>query len=348
MKKSHCFVLFLIFILALSQGIRGQGANLGVTVVGEEIHFQGKPVKVLGLRCSNALISDATTGELIDSLDLYQSYGINLVSVFVMGSRFGDVKGYLPDSRLNPVYRDRLKRILEATRRKGMMMIVGCLYWSTSKAKEDLTHWTQADADLAVANTARWLGENEFYHVILDPDNEGMATREESWSADSMIQAAKKANPHLVVANNTKQVTANEDLNMHFGEPEAGKPWFDSEATPKNAPGNYWGKFSKETHQEDNAFYNYSRIGRYTGEMKEDQIRQTREGMENFNGHVLASTWIQCTADEGVGGPFCHPGGYSELGSSENLQAAWNKDIDRIHEDAGIRWWLEYIKAHFL
>lgn len=340
---------YVFFSLALAWVVQIQAALPHVTVRSDEIFFQGKPVKILGLRCSNALISDATTEEMIAALDLYQSYGLNLVSVFVMGSRFGDVKGYLPDGSMNPVYQARLRRILEATQEKGMMMIVGCLYWSTSKAKEDLRHWTQEDANRAIANTARWLGENNFNHVILDPDNEGMATRMEDWSAESMIQAAKKANPDLVVANNTQEVTASEDLNMHFGEPEAGKPWFDSEATPKNAPGNYWGKFSKETHQQDDShFYNYSRIGRYTEEMKADQLRQTREGMEKFNGHVLASTWIQCVADGGVGGPFCQPGGISELGSDVDLTAPWNQNIDAIHPDAGIRWWLEYVRKRYL
>lgn len=77
--------------------------------------------------------------------------------------------------------------------------------------------------------------------------------------------------------------------------------------------------------------------------MKEDQLRQTRDGMENFNGHVLASTWLQCAPNEGVDGPFCDPGGRSELGS-DDPNAEWNRDIDTIHPDAGIRWWLEYVR----
>ena len=82
---------------------------------------------------------------------------------------------------MDPVYRNRLERILRATEKRQMMMIVGCLYRSTSKAKEDLSDWTQRDADQAIANTARCLGENEFHYVILDPDNEGMATRAMIW-----------------------------------------------------------------------------------------------------------------------------------------------------------------------
>ena len=37
------------------------------------------------------------------------------------------------------------------------MVLVGCLYWSTSRAKEDLGHWTQVEANRAVAQTVEWL-----------------------------------------------------------------------------------------------------------------------------------------------------------------------------------------------
>lgn len=318
-----------------------------VTISADRILLNGHPVKLIGLRCSNALISDATTDDLIDALDFYCSYGINTVSVYLMGSRFGDVKGYLPDGTLAPAYQERLERLLQATDQRRMVVIVGCLYWGTSAAKDGLSNWTQADADRAVANTAEWLRDGEFAHVILDPDNEGMAVRAMNWQVESMIAAAKRANSALPVANNTRQDPPNEDLNIHFGKRESGKPWLDSEATPKNGPGGYWGRFSKQSHQANSDFYNYSRIGRYTREMKQEQLSETKSQIKQFNGYVLASTWLQCGPDGHVGGPFTHPGGPSDLGSNDNEQAAWNIDIDQIHPQAGIRWWLEFVKAAY-
>lgn len=330
-------------------GLQAAGAakTTRVAVKSDQILLNDSPVKVIGLRCSNALISDGTVEDLVKSLDLYRSYGVNAVSVYLMGSRFGDVKGYLPDSSLNPVYRDRLERVLQATGERGMIAIVGCLYWSTSRAREDLSAWTQKDAEQAVRETARWLAEKEFTHVILDPDNEGMAVRANDWKIASLIDAAKSGNPDLVVANNTHQKPPNEDLNMHFGKQEAGKPWFDSEATPGETPGGYWGSFSKETHRKNKSYYNYSRIGRYTAEMKADQLRQTADEIERFNGYVLASTWLQCGPAEGTGGPFTHPGGRSRLGSGDDEDAAWNREIDAVHPDAGILWWLEFVREHY-
>lgn len=338
---SHLAITFLTLACG---SVTTRAGDTHLKVEHDHILLNHHPAKLIGLRCSNALISDAAANDLIQALDLYRSYGLNTVSVFLMGSRFGDVRGYLPDGSLNPVYRDRLERILRATDERGMAIIVGCLYWSTSKAKEDLSAWTQADADKAVANTAHWLRDKGFQHVILDPDNEGMAVRAKDWQVESLIRAAKTAYPDLVVANNTKQNPPNEDLNMHFGKPEKGKPWLDSEATPDHTPGGYWGRFSKQTHQADPRFYNYSRIGRYTAEMKADQLKQTREELERFNGYVLASTWLQCSPAERVGGPFTNPGGQSNLGSGANENAAWNTDIDAIHPDAGILWWLEFIR----
>jgi hypothetical protein len=60
-----------------------------LSVRGTSTCLDGQPFLVVGLRCSNALISDRATGELIANLGLFASYGVNAVSVYWMGSRFG-------------------------------------------------------------------------------------------------------------------------------------------------------------------------------------------------------------------------------------------------------------------
>ena len=269
-----------------------------------------------------------------------QSYGLNTVSVFIMGSRFGDVAGYRGDGSMDPVIQARLAKVLDATAERNMICIVGCLYWSTSRAKKDLSRWKETDACHAIAGTAKWIAERGDRHVILDVDNEGMASRDRGWSTTNMIAAAKKAASELIVAANIRGPADGEDLNIHHSPYEPGKPWFDSEASP-DAPGGYWGKLSKETHQQNPKYYNYSRIGRYTSQMKANQLRQTRDELTKFSGYVFTSTWLQCSPAEGVGGPFVSFGGRSELGSADDKDAAWNQDIDTLHADAGILWWLE-------
>ena len=94
-------------------------------VEGQTLRLNDRAFKVIGLRCSNALISEATTEQLIDNLDAFKSYGVNTVSVFFMGSRFGDVKGYREDASLNPVYSQRMDRIITAADKRAMVVLVG-------------------------------------------------------------------------------------------------------------------------------------------------------------------------------------------------------------------------------
>src|SRR5205085_11974741 len=108
-------------------------------------------------------------------LSVFKSYGINTISVYIMGSRFGDVKGYNPDATLNTVYASRLGNIIAEANKRGMIVLVGCLYWSVSTANDELGNWTQTQANTAIANTIRWLKANQFKNVFVDPDNEGMA-----------------------------------------------------------------------------------------------------------------------------------------------------------------------------
>ena len=305
---------------------------------GSRLFINDQAFKVTGLRCSNALISDTTTQELIDNLGIFKSYGVNTVSVFLMGSRFGDVKGYLPDGSLSPVHAKRMLRIIKAADDQGMVVVVGCLYWSTSRAKEDLMHWTQAEANKAVANTVKWLSEHDYRNVFVDADNEGMSP----FSIKQMIDAAHAVAPRYAIAFNARSVPPqNADIYVHHSAKVDGKPWIETEGSPPSHNGQgYWGKFTKASHMDNPGFYNYSRIGRCTSQMKAGQIDATRHAIDKYNGYMLASTWLQCAPGEGVGGPFHRPGGRSNINDVD-------QDIDTLHSDAGILWWLEFVKERW-
>jgi hypothetical protein len=49
----------------------------------------------------------------------------------------------------------------------------------------------------------------------------------------------------------------------------------------------------------------------------------------------------------GGNGPFGRPGGRSELGSGDDPQAIWIRQIDTIPPEAGILWWLEFVKETY-
>lgn len=329
------FVLLLVLLTgALVTPVKAD--RYVFSVKGNKVYLNGKEFKVIGLRCSNALVSDADVKELTENLDVFKSYGVNTISVFFMGSRFGDVKGYRPDASLDPVYAERMARVIEQADKRGMVVLVGCLYWSNSRAKENLVQWKQANAEEAVANTIRWLKEHNFRNVFIDPDNEGMASREAGWSIKKMIDAAHQVDASYVIGYNNKDAPPdNADILLHHSPKDGVRAYIESEGSPTEMPGGYWGSFSKSE-----GYYNYIRIGRYTEKMKKSQIDTARDHITNHAGYMLASTWIQCAPHEGIGGPFMNPGGRAE-------NPDINDSIKELQSDAGILWWLQWVKRTY-
>ena len=153
----------------------------------------------------------------------------------------------------------------------------------------------------------------------MDVDNEGMAKREAGFDIRELVKAAKAVDSSYFIATNFRGLPpAEADLGIHFSEKDSLRPFIESEGTPTNAPGNYWGKYSKAPPLE-----NYINIGNYTDEMKANQIEITRNHFKNGWGYMCASTWLQCVSPYG---PNADPGG------------------DGTIENPGIRWWLEALK----
>ena len=292
------------------------------SVRGEQTLLDGRRILVKGLRVSNALMSERAAEDLIANLDTFRRYGVNTVSVVFMGSRLGDVRGYRQDGTLDPTYAARMGRIIEAADRRGIVVLVGCLYWGDSKAK--WANWTQREANSAVANTARWLRDKNYRNVFMDVDNEGMALKEAGFDNRQLVLAAKEANPTLAVGTNFRgQPPAEADLALHFSERAVGKPYIQTEGSPLVTPlegkgGGYWGRYSKQ-----DGLYQSIRIGMYTPEIKAAQIEDTRKHFSRGDGYILASTWLQCVPPAG---PNHSPGG------------------DGSEASPGIRWWLEALK----
>ena len=287
---------------------------------GDKTYLNDGEFLVKGLRCSNALISDATTDQLISYLDAFAIYGINTVSVFFMGSRFGDVKGYREDASLSPDHAARMARIIQAADARAMVVLVGCLYWGSSTAK--WSSWSQAQADAAIRNTVEWLATNSYRNVFVDVDNEGMALRAKGFDNRSMLLAGKKVDAGTVIGTNYRGDPPPEaDIALHHSKRAPGKPYIESEGSPPDGmpvKGGYWGEYSKA-----NGLYAYLNIGVYTEDMKNSQKLATRDHLSGGMGYMLASTWLQAPAPQG---PNQRPGG---VGTPD---------------DPGIRWWLEFLR----
>ncbi len=289
-----------------------------LSICGTGVLLDAVPFLIKGLRCSNALVSQTATASLIASLPLFAGYGVNTISVFLMGSRFGDVKGYREDAGLDPVYAGRLGEIVEAADRLAMAVLIGCLYWGHSRARWEA--WAQTEAETAVRNTVTWLKEHDYRNVFVDVDNEGMAQRAKGFDNRALVLAGKEADRTCLIGTNFRGDPPSEaDLALHFCNPVPDKPYIETEGSPPRIEGGYWGPYSKR-----DGLYGYLNVGVYTPEMKASQIAETQTHLETGRGYMLASTWLQAPPPQG---PNHTPGG------------------EGTPQDPGIRWWLRWLQA---
>jgi hypothetical protein len=295
-----------------------------------ETKLNGRAVLCRGLRCSNGAFSDEVTDDLIANLEVYRGYGVNCISVFFMGNRFSDMRGYREDAKPEPAIAGRIGRIIEAADDLGMVVLVGCLYWGETKGKWE--SWTQKEANAAVRSTVEWISKNDYRNTFVDVDNEGMALRLAGFDNCQLVLAAKEADPTIMVATNYHGAPPEEaDLAVHHSDRAPGKPYIQSEGTPENAPGGYWGwwsrKFDDENrYKKDRSLWNYLRVGQYNDDMRANSKWLAGWHFDRGDGFLFASTWLQAAPPLG---PNHDPGGD---GSAEN---------------PGIRWWLEWLKSRF-
>jgi len=126
----------------------------------------------------------------------------------------------------------------------------------------------------------------------------------------------------MIATNYRGEPVAEADLAIHFSKKVKGKPYIETEGTPgPTAIGPYWKGHSRRTN-----LYNYVNIGEYTEQMKARQKAKTIKHLNNGNGYMMSSTWLQCVPPYG---PNPRPGG------------------NGTKEDLGIKWWLEFLKETY-
>ena len=183
--KSYLFLLVSLLVFYS----HNQAKNV-FSINGDKTLLNGDAFQVIGLRCSNAMLTDQTVDQLINHLDEYREYGINTISVFFMGSRYSKINGYNLDGSIKQIYRNRMAKIIEACDQRDMVVLVGILYWGAQQhnlSNANYPDWTQEQANSAMINTIQWLKDNDYRNVFVDPDNEGMAERGAGFDIDEMI-----------------------------------------------------------------------------------------------------------------------------------------------------------------
>jgi hypothetical protein len=185
----------------------------------------------------------------------------------------------------------------------------------STRANEYYSGWKQQDVNNAMRNTIRWLQDNHYRNVFVDPDNEGMAKRGAGYDIEEMICEGKKVDSGIAIAYNCSgDPPPCADLPIHFGYKSQMMPYIESEGTPSQ----YWGEYSKERD-----LNNYINVGIYTDGKKEQQLADTKELLDQGYGYLFASTWLQNIP------PNYHPGG------------------DGSPCNPGMKWWLDFIKENY-
>jgi hypothetical protein len=250
-------------------------SRYALTVKGTQTLINGVAFLVKGFRMSNSAVNDQATNNLIAELDTYKASGLNTISIFFQGSRYTKVVGYLPDASLDPVIAGRIGRVIEAADARGMIVLVGCLYYGGAGSTQP--NWTQTDADNAIANTTRWAANHNYKNVFFDPDNEGMAGG--TFSDPMLVQAGKTGNPNAIMGSPKGACAPAADVCIHLSQKDPAKPYIQSEGIAQGwayGTGNY-----------------QAPVGIFTASQEQSGIGSAQSAYTAGEGWMLASTWEQ-------------------------------------------------------
>ena len=135
----------------------------------DRAYLGGHEVDLWGLRCGNALHSEAITERHIRNLDNMAAHGINLIGVYIQGSNGGwpdadaALNGFTRDGKLKPVVARRLETLLREADQRGMVVMVGLF-----TQRKDQEFYDDAAIQRAIEEAARFLSERKLKNVFVD------------------------------------------------------------------------------------------------------------------------------------------------------------------------------------
>jgi len=131
--------------------------------------LDGKEIKLWGLRCGNALHSEAITQRHITNLPNMAAHGINLIGVYIQGSNTGwpdpdaSFNGFTRDGKLKPESAERLERFVRAADEHGMVVMIGLF-----TPRKDQEFYDEAAIQAAIEEAGKFLKERKLKNVFVD------------------------------------------------------------------------------------------------------------------------------------------------------------------------------------
>ncbi len=136
---------------------------------GERAYLGGEPVRLWGVRWSNALYSQSVTERHVNVLDTMVAHGVNLIGVYIQGSNGGwpnpeaGLNGFRRDGRLKADVAKRLEWLIREADKRGMVVMVGVL-----SPRKDQELYDEAAIRRAIEETARFLQDRRLRNVFVD------------------------------------------------------------------------------------------------------------------------------------------------------------------------------------
>lgn len=138
-------------------------------IKGDRAWLGGKQVELWGIRCGNALFSEAVTERHVTNLDNMAAHGINLVGFYIQGANAGwpdpeaGLNGYTRDGRIKPEVARRLEWLVRELDRRGMVAMVGLI-----SPRKDQDFYDDAAIRRAIEETGKFLVARKLNNVFVD------------------------------------------------------------------------------------------------------------------------------------------------------------------------------------
>ncbi len=135
----------------------------------DRAYLGGQQVDLWGLRCGNALHSEAIAERHIRNLDNMAAHGINLIGVYIQGSNAGwpdadaALNGFARDGKLKPAVAKRLETLIREADQRGMVVMVGLM-----THRKDQEFYDDAAIQRAIEEAARFLSQRKLKNVFVD------------------------------------------------------------------------------------------------------------------------------------------------------------------------------------
>jgi len=181
-------VVITFGMLSAAAALASSGRHTEVSIEGARWRINGRPTYpaaraeglLMNIRMVNSVFEDANrpdfdpdenTGKFIARIPEYAAHGVRAFTLNLQGG-FPGYEGAVnsafdPDGSLRKGYLQRVKRVIEACDRNGVVVILGCYYQRQDQILKD----AQA-VRAGLVNAVRWIRESGFPNVVLEVANE--------------------------------------------------------------------------------------------------------------------------------------------------------------------------------